>query len=116
LTIEGKEVQLRRSVFNMDTTDIAPGTPPKQHTTFNHICASCHNGRGANPSDSALQTGTARPNMHESNQFNMLVGIGGVESVTGGQDPHCLLMSEGWLMLKHRVNASTATCLIAGTP
>jgi mono/diheme cytochrome c family protein len=25
--------------------------------------------------------------MHESNQFNMLVGIGGVESVTGGQDP-----------------------------
>jgi predicted CXXCH cytochrome family protein len=87
LTIEGKEVQLRRSVFNMDTTDIAPGTPPKQHTTFNHICASCHNGRGANPSDSALQTATARPNMHESNQFNMLVGIGGVESVTGGQDP-----------------------------
>jgi hypothetical protein len=87
LTIKGKEVQLRRSVFNMDTTDIAPGTPPKQHTTFNHICASCHNGRGANPSDSALQTATARPNMHESNQFNMLVGIGGVESVTGGQDP-----------------------------
>jgi len=87
LTKEGKQAFLRRRIGNTDTTDIAPGTPPKQHTTFNHICASCHNGRGANPSDSALQTATARPNMHESNQFNMLMGIGGVESVTGGQDP-----------------------------
>ncbi|MFA0785210.1 multiheme c-type cytochrome, partial [Fervidibacter sacchari] len=79
LTKEGKQALLRRPVENTDTTDIAPGTPPKQHTTFNHICASCHNGRGANPSDSALETGTARPNMHDSNQFNMLMGIGGVE-------------------------------------
>ncbi len=79
LTKEGKQALLRRANESTDTTDIAPGTPPKQHTTFNHICASCHNGRGANPSDSALETGTARPNMHESNQFNMLVGIGGVE-------------------------------------
>lgn len=79
LTKEGKQAMLRRAIESTDTTDIAPGTPPKQHTAFNHICASCHNGRGANPSDSALQTGTARPNMHDSNQFNMLMGIGGVE-------------------------------------
>jgi hypothetical protein len=80
-------VKLRYARFNTDTAPIAPGTPPKLHTTFNHTCATCHNGRGANPSDQALQTGTARPNMHESNQFNMLMGIGGVESDAGGQDP-----------------------------
>ena len=105
LTKEGKQALLRRPVENTDTTDIAPGTPPKQHTTFNHICASCHNGRGANPSDSALETGTARPNMHDSNQFNMLMGIGGVEgtgpvvrnmahATTPGQCTHCH-MAEG---------------------
>lgn len=87
LTKEGKQALLRRAIENTDTTDIAPGTQPKQHTTFNHICASCHNGRGADPSDQALQTRTSRPNMHESNQFNMLMGIGGVESVDGGGDP-----------------------------
>lgn len=100
LTKEGKQAMLRRAVENTDTTDIAPATPPKQHTTFNHICASCHNGRGADPSDSALQTGTSRPNMHESNQFNMLMGIGGVEgtgpvvrnmahATAPGQCTHC---------------------------
>ncbi len=100
LTKEGKQALLRRAIESTDTTDIAPGTPPKQHTTFNHICASCHNGRGADPSDSALQTGTARPNMHESNQFNMLMGIGGVEgtgpvvrnmahATAPGQCTHC---------------------------
>jgi hypothetical protein len=105
LTKEGKQALLRRPIESTDTTDIAPGTPPKQHTTFNHICASCHNGRGADPSDSALQTGTARPNMHDSNQFNMLMGIGGVEgtgpvvrnmahATAPGQCTHCH-MAEG---------------------
>lgn len=100
LTKEGKQAMLRSAIESTDTTDIAPGTLPKQHTTFNHICASCHNGRGANPSDSALETGTARPNMHESNQFNMLMGIGGVEgtgpvvrnmdhATAEGQCTHC---------------------------
>ncbi len=99
LTAKGKEVQLRRAVFNTDTTDIAPATPTKQHTTFNHVCGSCHNGRGANPSDSKLAT-DSRPNMHDSNQFNMLMGIGGVEgtgpvlrrtehSEAPGQCVHC---------------------------
>jgi hypothetical protein len=101
LTWQGKEVQLRRAVLNTDTTDVAPGAPAKQHTTFNQICASCHNGRGGNPSDSALQSGTARPNFHSSNQYNMLMGITGVEEQPGpivrntahatapGQCSHC---------------------------
>ncbi len=103
LTWQGKEVQLRRAELNTDTTDVAPGTPVKQHTTFNQICASCHNGRGGNPSDTALNTGTARPNFHESNQYNMLMGITGVEEQPGplvrntahatapGQCSHCHL-------------------------
>ncbi len=77
LTKEGKQAMLRYPTESTDTTDIAPGTPVKQHTAVNHICAKCHNGRGANPADAAL--GTARPNMHYNNQFNMLLGIGGVE-------------------------------------
>jgi len=101
LTWKGEEVQLCRAVLNTDTTDVAPGTPVKQHTTFNQICASCHNGRGGNPSDSALNTGTARPNFHSSNQYNMLMGITGVEGPSGpvvrntahatapGQCSHC---------------------------
>jgi len=79
LTASGKEVQLWKATFNQDTTDIAPGAPAAKFTKYNHICAQCHNGRGANPSDTALTSGTARPNMHDSNQFNMLMGIGGVE-------------------------------------
>lgn len=79
LTDTGKEVQLRHQVFNTDTTQVGPGKTAAEFTTFNHICAQCHNGRGANPADSALDRGTSRPNMHDSNQFNMLMGFGGVE-------------------------------------
>ncbi|MEJ5251892.1 MAG: hypothetical protein HPY54_08980 [Chthonomonadetes bacterium] len=101
LTWKGKEVQLRRAVLNTDTTDIAPGAPAKQHTTANQICGSCHNGRGGNPSDTALNTGTVRVNFHYSNQYNMLLGITGVEGPSGpvvrntahatapGQCSHC---------------------------
>lgn len=101
LTWQGKEVQLRRAVLNTDTTDVAPGAPAKQHTTFNQICASCHNGRGGNPSDASLNAGTARVNFHYSNQYNMLMGITGVEEQPGplvrytahatapGQCSHC---------------------------
>ncbi len=87
LSDDNKEVQLRQPVFQTDTTKIAPGATVDNYTTFNHICAKCHNGRGANPSDAALglvngqltTTGTSRPNMHDSNQFNMLAGFGGVD-------------------------------------
>ncbi|HVL39667.1 MAG TPA: multiheme c-type cytochrome [Fimbriimonadaceae bacterium] len=79
LSDNGKEVQLRRQVFNADTSPIAPGTNAASFTNFDHVCAQCHNGRGTNPSDTALTSGTARPSMHDSNQYNMLMGIGGVE-------------------------------------
>lgn len=75
----GDDFQLRRKAFNTDTTDVAPGAPAKTHTTFDHICGSCHNGRGANGSDAAITSNTSRPNMHEGPQFNMLMGIGGAE-------------------------------------
>ncbi|MCS6829058.1 MAG: multiheme c-type cytochrome [Armatimonadota bacterium] len=103
LTWKGKEVQLRRAELNTDTTDVAPGVPVKQYTTFNQICASCHNARGGNPSDASLNAGTARPNFHYSNQYNMLMGITGVEEQPGpvvrttahatiaGQCSHCHL-------------------------
>lgn len=79
LTDTGDEVQLRHMTFNSDTSQVGPGTSAAQFTQFDHICAQCHNGRGANPADSALTSGTSRPNMHDSNQFNMLLGFGGVE-------------------------------------
>lgn len=79
LTQEGKESQLWHPVTNTDPTPILPGTTASSFTNFEHICAQCHNGRGANGADSALKTGTTRPNMHDSNQYNMLFGVGGSE-------------------------------------
>lgn len=79
LTDEGKEVMLRKKNFNTDTTNVAPGTTPEQFVNFDHGCAQCHNGRGTNPADNRLEAGTARPSMHDSNQYNMLMGFGAVE-------------------------------------
>lgn len=79
LTSTGNQAHLRYATSNTDTTGITPGAPVASYTTYNHICSRCHNGRGANPSDAALTTGTARPNMHDSNQHNMLLGVSGVE-------------------------------------
>lgn len=79
LNADGEEKQLRKAVFNADTTQIAPGTTAAQFTNFDQVCAQCHNGRGTNPADATLTSSTSRPNMHDSNQFNMLMGIGGVE-------------------------------------
>jgi hypothetical protein len=79
LSDDGKEVLLRHAVFNADISKVDPGSPPAEYTTFDHTCAECHNGRGADPSDAALERGAARPNMHDSNQFNMLAGISGVD-------------------------------------
>lgn len=78
LSDDGKDVQLRHTVFNTDTTQVGPGASVDQYSTFNHTCAQCHNGRGANPSDTQLQRDT-RPNMHDSCQFNMLAGFAGVD-------------------------------------
>ena len=76
---QGEDVQLRHQVYNTDTTNIGPGTTANVFTKYNHICAQCHNGRGTDPSDVKLTSGTSRPSMHDSNQMNMLMGIGGVE-------------------------------------
>jgi len=79
LTDTGEEVQLRRQVFNMDTAPVGPDTTPATFTLYNHACAQCHNGRGASATDAKLTSSTSRPNMHDSNQFNMMLGFGGFE-------------------------------------
>jgi hypothetical protein len=79
LTDEGEDVHLRHATFSLDTDSVGPGTLPESFQTIDHICAQCHNGRGADPSDAALTSGTSRPNMHDSNQYNMLLGFAGVE-------------------------------------
>jgi formate-dependent nitrite reductase cytochrome c552 subunit len=78
LTANGEEAQLRHPVSNTDTSAIAPGTSAASFTTFDHLCAQCHNGRGADPSDAKLATSTSRP-MHASVQMQMLMGFGAVE-------------------------------------
>lgn len=79
LDVDGAEVQLRHPVSNSSTAEIGPGTAATSFTKFDHICAECHNGRGANNTDAALNSGTSRPNMHDSPQFNMLMGVSGIE-------------------------------------
>jgi hypothetical protein len=79
LTDDGKEVMLRKKNFNTDTSAVAPGTTAQSFTNFDHGCAQCHNGRGTNPADNRLEAGTSRPSMHDSNQYNMLMGFGAVE-------------------------------------
>jgi hypothetical protein len=108
LASNGDQRQLRMNSFNTDVKDkdettnaffsfgIEPEFPivaPKFYTTFNQVCAECHNGRGANGSDAAIKVTAAagtsgqnvRPNMHDSPQFNTLVGIGG--AFRAGHEP-----------------------------
>lgn len=85
LNAEGEEVQLRSKTFNTDVSTIGPAnTTAASFTNYDHSCAKCHNGRGVNPADSALNSGTSRPNMHDSNQYQMLLGLGGVEDSNDG--------------------------------
>lgn len=79
LNDNGEEVQLRHKVFNVDTTPVGPSTTAASFVNFDQICAQCHNGRGTDPSDAKLNSGTSRPSMHDSNQYQMLMGFGGVE-------------------------------------
>lgn len=105
LSDEGEEKQIRHPLSSTDTSAIGPGTTPDKFTMFNHQCAECHNGRGANGGDAKLQSSTARPNMHDSNQYNMLTGVGGSEGSgittrttahlnVDGQCVHCHMPSE----------------------
>ncbi len=79
LNQNGEDVQLWKKSFNTDTTPVGPASTAASFTTYDHICAQCHNGRGVDPTDAKLTSGTARPSMHDSNQYNMLMGFGGVE-------------------------------------
>lgn len=79
LTEAGKDKHLLRKVFSMDGTSISPGAPIAQHTTVDHMCGTCHNSRGGRNDDASINSSTARPPFHNGPQFNMLLGIGGVE-------------------------------------
>lgn len=79
LTDAGESVHLRHATFSLDTTAVDAGSTVQEFQTINHICAQCHNGRATDPSDTGLTNGTSRPSMHDSNQYNMLLGLGGVE-------------------------------------
>jgi hypothetical protein len=113
LNSKGEQQYLRRATFSTDSSALSPGTPAKTYTTIDHMCGTCHNGRGADPTDKGLgliggvlkDTGTARPNMHNGPQFNMLLGFGGVEgagpitrtgshSTVPNQCVHCHLPSQ----------------------
>lgn len=61
------------------TSVIGPGKTVTEYTSFNHVCATCHNGRGVDGSDAKLGSSTSRPGMHDSPQFNMLMGYGANE-------------------------------------
>jgi hypothetical protein len=82
----GEDKQLRHKPHqvltqaNYATSAIGPGTQPTSYAAFDHVCAECHNARGVDPSDARLQASTSRPSMHDSNQFNMLMGFGGSEA------------------------------------
>lgn len=84
LSSEGKEQYLRRATFSTDTTYLAPGTAVKNYTTIDHMCGTCHNGRGANNTDTAIKASNSRPPFHEGPQFNMLNGVSGSEYITSG--------------------------------
>ncbi|HEY3331676.1 MAG TPA: multiheme c-type cytochrome [Capsulimonadaceae bacterium] len=79
LLANGEQKQLRRATVNMDATGIGPGATVATYTTYNQMCGSCHNTRGANPADSALSTGTSRSAVHHGPEMNMLLGASGVE-------------------------------------
>lgn len=77
---EGEDHQLKHATQQAASTDdlghmITPGSVGSSFTLFNHSCAECHNGRGADGRDPKLQSSTSRPNVHDSPQFNMLLGV-----------------------------------------
>ncbi len=83
LTSASEQFFLRRATSSLDTTGVGPNVPVATYSTFNHICGSCHNNRGGDPSDAGLQKNTTRPATHEGPEYNMLVGEGGAEDAAG---------------------------------
>jgi len=78
--LAGEDVQLWHPEANTDITAVAPGTKPPSFTQFNQVCAECHNGWGANPTDASLNASTGRPSFHDGPQYNMLMGYSGVDN------------------------------------
>ena len=97
---DGEEHQIRHATTNTDqvaSSSFANGTliggygantggnsTAPSFQTVDQVCAQCHNGRGVTPTDAKLATGTSRPSMHDSPQFNMLMGFGGMEEDGAG--------------------------------
>ncbi len=83
LTSAGEQFYLRRATSSTDLSSDPPQATAANYTTLNHICGSCHNNRGGDPSDAGLNRSTARPATHEGPEYNMLLGHGGAEDVAG---------------------------------
>ncbi len=82
LTSDKEQFYLRAATSSTDLSSDPPAATPAQYTTINHICGSCHNNRGGDPSDQGLGTGTSRPAVHEGPEYNFLNGNGGAEGIT----------------------------------
>ncbi len=83
LTSASEQFYLRRATSSTDLSADPPGATVATYTTLNHICGSCHNNRGGNPSDAGLTKNTTRPATHEGPEYNMLLGHGGAEDAAG---------------------------------
>lgn len=98
---DGEEHQIRHETTNTDEVassafanaapliggygaNTGPNSTPASFQTLDQVCAQCHNGRGVTPTDAKLATGTSRPSMHDSPQFNMLMGYGAMEEDGAG--------------------------------
>lgn len=79
LASDGSDAQLWHPERNTAITAVAIGTKASSFTNMNQVCAECHNGWGADPSDNALNNNTSRPSFHEGPQYNMLMGFSGVD-------------------------------------
>jgi hypothetical protein len=76
---------LRYATSNADTTRIGAGAAVATYSTYNQVCADCHNFRGANPADgSSSLTSSRAPSMGP--QMNMLLGISGSQTDSGGYE------------------------------
>jgi hypothetical protein len=83
LTGAGEQFYLERATSSTDLSSDQPNATAAQYTTVDHICGSCHNNRGGDPSDAGLTKNTSRPATHEGPEYNMLNGYGGNEGPGG---------------------------------
>jgi hypothetical protein len=84
-TVNGgiEDAQVRRATSITDTADIRSGATVAAYTDVAQMCGTCHNSRGGKSDDAAIASSTSRPPFHHGPQVNALLGISGVETVTG---------------------------------